>query len=68
VTGLPRSVDVPAWVRSRLFAGGASSAAGDGRTPALDHLPFGSSVQHLTLVLVHDVYQRFTWVDPTTPS
>ncbi len=45
---------------SRLFAGGASSATGDGQTPVLDPLPFGPSVQPLALVQVHDVYQRFT--------
>jgi len=39
-TGLPRSVLVAVWVRSRLFAGGAASAPGDLITPGLDHVPF----------------------------
>ena len=41
---------------SRVFPGGASSATGDDQAPVPDHLPFGSSVQHLALVQVHDVY------------
>jgi len=43
-TGLPRSVCVPGWVRSRLFAGGSTSATGDQEAPAPDHVPFGSSL------------------------
>jgi hypothetical protein len=43
-TGLPRSADVPGWVRSYLSAGGASSASGEFGAPELDHVPFGSSV------------------------
>ena len=38
-TGLPRSVRVTVWVRSRLFAGGAISAPDDKITPGLDHVP-----------------------------
>jgi hypothetical protein len=44
-TGLPSSVTAPtAWFRSRLFAGGASSAIGEMGTPIPDPLPFGSSL------------------------
>jgi hypothetical protein len=39
-TGLPRSVDVPRWGGSSLFAGGASSAPGEFRVPGPDHVPF----------------------------
>jgi hypothetical protein len=42
--GLPRFVCIPAWVRSRLSAGGASSATGEVRAPVPDHLPFGPSL------------------------
>lgn len=39
--GLPRFVCIPTWVRSRLSAGGTTSATGEVRAPILDHLPFG---------------------------
>jgi len=48
--------------------GGAASASGDGRAPVPDPVPFGSSVQPLALVQVHDAYQQFTGVDLTTLS
>jgi hypothetical protein len=43
-SGLPRSAFIPERVRSRLSAGGASSASGDLPAPELGHLPFGPSV------------------------
>jgi hypothetical protein len=43
-TGLPRSVGIPEWVRSRLSAGGASSAWGEFGAPHLDPVPFGPSL------------------------
>jgi hypothetical protein len=63
-TGLPSSVTVPsAWLRFRLFAGGASSAIGEMGTPIPDPLPFWfkpmvsfGDAQHLWLVPDHDVY------------
>ena len=46
-TGLPRSVQVPAWVRFRLSAGGTTSAMGELGAPILDPLPFGPSLYAL---------------------
>ena len=43
-TGLPRSADVPGWVRPRLFAEGAPSATGELGAPVPDPLPFGPSL------------------------
>jgi hypothetical protein len=43
-SGLPRSAFIPGRVRSRLSAGGASSASENLPTPELGHLPFGPSV------------------------
>jgi len=43
-TGLPRSVAVTVWVRSRLFAGGASTAPEEFGASGPDHVPFGPSV------------------------
>ncbi len=42
-TGLPRSVAVTVWVRSRLFAGGASTAPEEFGASGPDHVPFGPS-------------------------
>ena len=42
-TGLPRSADVPVWVRSRLSAGGSSSAPEEFGAPGPGHVPFGPS-------------------------
>jgi hypothetical protein len=42
-TGLPRFVAVPVWVRSRLSAGGASSAPEEFGASGPDHVPFGPS-------------------------
>src|SRR5438105_3026554 len=42
-TGLPRSADVPEWVRSRLSAGGSSAAPGEFGAPGPAHVPFGPS-------------------------
>lgn len=60
------------WVRFRLFAGGASSAVRELETLTPGHLPFGpslwtflSALQHLWLVSVNDVYQRFTYANHT---
>src|SRR5262249_8371959 len=39
-TGLPRSVDVPGWGGSPLFAGGASSAPVEFGATGPDHVPF----------------------------
>jgi hypothetical protein len=43
-SGLPCSMCVPEWVRSRLSTGGVSSAADDSVASAPDHMPFGSSL------------------------
>ena len=43
-TGLPRSMQVPAWVRFRLSAGGAPSAIDELGAPIPDPLPFGPSL------------------------
>ena len=40
--GLPRSVQVPAWVRSRLSSEGTASAIGELGAPIPDLLPFWS--------------------------
>jgi hypothetical protein len=42
-TGLPRSADVPEWVRSCLDAGGSTSAPEEFEAPGPDHAPFGPS-------------------------
>ena len=39
-TGLPRSADVPPWLRSRLYAGGATSAPEEFGAPGPGHVPF----------------------------
>jgi hypothetical protein len=39
-TGLPRSADVPGWVRSRRSAGGSPSAPGEFAAPGPGHVPF----------------------------
>ncbi|MFT5195087.1 MAG: hypothetical protein ACI85U_002103 [Candidatus Promineifilaceae bacterium] len=44
---LPRFNCVPAWVRSCLSAGGATSAVGNPRAPTPVHLPFGLGFQTL---------------------
>jgi hypothetical protein len=71
--GLPRSLQVPTWVRFRLSAGGSISAIGDWTAPIPDLLPFWpkpvspcGACQHLWLVFNDDVYQRFTYVNHTT--
>ena len=67
-TGLPRSADVPEWVRSPLYAGGAASAPGEFGAPGPDHVPFGPS---LTASLACPCSRRlrgFTWVDLSTRS
>src|SRR5262245_18871450 len=43
-TGLPRSAAVPVWVRSRLSAGGATSAPEEFGASGPGHVPFGPSV------------------------
>jgi hypothetical protein len=43
-TGLPRSAGVTVWGRSRLSAGGASTAPGEFGAPGPDHVPFGPSL------------------------
>jgi hypothetical protein len=45
--GLPRSVQVPAWVRFRLSAEGTPSAIGELGAPIPDPLPFGPSLSAL---------------------
>jgi hypothetical protein len=74
-SGFPRSVQVPAWVRFRLSAGGSTSAIGDRTAPIPAPLPFWpkpvspcGACQHLWLVFNDDVYQRFTYVNHTTQS
>jgi hypothetical protein len=44
MTGLPRSASVPVRLRSRLSAGGATSASGELGTPELVHLLFSPSL------------------------
>ncbi len=39
-TGLPRSADVPGWVRSRLYAGGSTSAPEEFGASGPGHMPF----------------------------
>ena len=73
IMGLSRSTRIPVWGRSCHSAGGATTATGERKTPAPDHVPFGSSLaysyaQHLWLVGNDDIYQQFTYVDRTTPS
>ena len=65
-SGLPCSVQLPEWGRFSLFAG--SAAVHDRRhlSSYTRYLPFGSSQQHLGLVLCYDVYQEFTCVNPAT--
>jgi hypothetical protein len=43
-TGLPRSAAVTVWVRSRLSAGGATTAPEEFGASGPDHVPFGPSV------------------------
>ena len=43
-TGLPRSVAVTVWVRSRLSAGGTTTAPEEFGASGPDHVPFGPSV------------------------
>src|SRR5262249_5612199 len=43
-TGLPRFVAVPVWVRSRLSAGGATTAPEEFGASGPGHVPFGPSV------------------------
>jgi hypothetical protein len=43
-TGLPRFAGVTVWGRSRLSAGGASTAPGEFGAPGPDHVPFGPSL------------------------
>src|SRR5262249_29420405 len=43
-TGLPRSADVAGWGRSRLYAGGSTSAPDEFGASGPGHVPFGSSV------------------------
>jgi hypothetical protein len=38
--GLPRSADVPEWIRSRLYAGGSSSASEEFVASGPGHMPF----------------------------
>src|SRR5919108_4820277 len=39
-TGLPRSADVPGWRRSRLYAGGSTSAPDEFGASGPGHMPF----------------------------
>jgi hypothetical protein len=41
-TGLPRSADVPEWLRSCLYAGGATSAPEEFEASRPGHVPFWS--------------------------
>jgi hypothetical protein len=67
-TGLPRCVAETAWVRSRPYAGGSTSAPDEFEASGPGHLPFWSKpVSTFGLFLVTTL-QRFTWVDHTTPA
>jgi hypothetical protein len=62
-TGLPRSADVPEWVRSRLYAGGSASAPEEFGASGPVHVPFWPKrISSLRLAFVTTL-QRFTWVD-----
>src|SRR6266852_5786718 len=54
------------WGRSRLFAGGvASTVREEGSSYTKPRAVLAQAYQRLWLVGSHDVYQRFTSVDPT---
>ena len=67
-TGLPRSAAVTVWVRSRLFAGGSTTAPKEFGASGPDHVPFGPSDSASCACPCSGVYQRFTWVDLATRS
>ena len=56
----------PSWVRSRLDAGGTSSAPGDVATPGPGHVPFGPSLSAPLACFCLRRLRRFTWVGHTT--
>jgi hypothetical protein len=56
------------WVRSRLFAGGRVVYGKEwGTRLPLTTCLLAQAYQRLWLAGSHDVYQRFTFVDPTIP-
>jgi hypothetical protein len=57
-----------AWVRSRLDAGGSSSAPGVSEAPGPGHVPFGPSLSAPLACSWSRRLRRFTWVDHTTLS
>jgi len=59
-------VRINEWGRSRLFAGGvASTVREEGSSYTKPRAVLAQAYQRLWLVGSHDVYQRFTSVDPT---
>jgi hypothetical protein len=64
-TGLPRSADVPEWGRSRLYAGGSSSAPQEFGACEPVHVPFWPKRDSsLRLFLCDDAYDasdKLTW-------
>ena len=63
-TGLPRSAAVTVWVRSRLFAGGATTAPEEFGASGPDHVPFWPkrvSILRLSLVTtIHSASPELT--------
>ncbi len=56
------------WVRSRLSAGGATSAIDKGTVSYQTTYLLVQAYQPIWLVSSHDVYQRFKYVDHTIQS
>ena len=68
-TGLPRSVAVTVWVRSRLSAGGASTAPEEFGASGPDHVPFWSKrFSILRLACVTTFIGASRELTNTTPS
>lgn len=65
-TGLPCSTCITRRVRFVLFADGLLFTMGKGVVPIPNHIAIlAQAFQHLWLVLFHDVYQTFTYVNRT---
>ena len=68
-TGLPRSADVPEWVRPCLYAGGSSSAPEEFGAPGPGHVPFWSKrFSSSSLFLCDDGYDASPGLTLPTPS
>jgi hypothetical protein len=64
-TGLPRSVDVPEWIGSRLYAGGWSSASQEFGACGPGHVPFWPQRNSSWRWFFVTTLERFTGVDPS---